>query len=88
MLEAFRNNTNCAKDQHKASSHVGTRKNVLEENMTRPEKVKKMSQKQPKLKGIIHAFEVSRGLIFERNGMPLRDMVCHWKGVMWHGTNI
>ena len=47
-----------------------------------------MSQKQPKLKVIIHAFRLFRDLSSERHGMPPRDMGVHLKGVMWLGTNI
>ena len=47
-----------------------------------------MSQKQPKLKVIIHAFGLSRGPSTEHHGMPPRNMSCHWKGVMWLGTNM
>ena len=65
------------------TSHVDTPGNASGENMTRPGKVQKMSQKQPKLKVIIHAFGISRGARTERHGMPLTDMGGHWKGVMW-----
>ena len=49
---------------------------------------KKMSQKQPKLKVIIHAFRFSWGPSSKRHGMPRRRMGGHWKGVMWLGTNM
>ena len=47
-----------------------------------------MSQKQPKLKVIIHAFGLSRGPNSERHEIPPRDMVGHWKGVMWVGATM
>ena len=47
-----------------------------------------MSQKQPKLKVIIHGFGHSPGPSSERHAMPPRDMGEHWKGVsMWFGMN-
>ena len=46
--EAFQGNENYAKHPRNVRSHVGTPKNVLGENMTKPGIVKKMSQKQPK----------------------------------------
>ena len=36
-----------------------------------------MSQKQPKLKVILHAFGLSRGPSSERQGIPPMDMVGH-----------
>ena len=48
----------------------------------------KISQKQPKLKVIIHAFGLSRGPSSESHGIPHRDMGGHWKWVMWIGTNM
>ena len=69
-------------------SHVSTHRNVLEENMTRLGEFKKMSQKQPKLKVIIHDFGLSRGPSFEHHGMPPRDMGGRCKGVMLLETNI
>ena len=53
-----------------------------------PAEVKKMSQKQPKLKIIIHAFGFSRGPSSEHHRMPPRGMRGHCKGVMWLGTNM
>ena len=51
-------------------------------------RIPKMSQKQSKLKVIIHVFGLSRGPSFERHGMNPRDMVGHWKRVMWLVTNM
>ena len=78
-LNAFQSNTNVAKDPHNVTSHFGTRSNISGENMTRPGEGKKMSQKQPKLKLIIHAFGLSLGLSSERHRIPLRDIVGHWE---------
>ena len=50
--------------------------------------ITKMSQKQPKLKVIIHAFGLSWGPSSEHHGKPPRDMWGHWKEVMWLGTNM
>ena len=48
----------------------------------------KLSQKQPKLKVIRHAFGLSLGLSSKRHGMSPRDMGSHQKGVMRLGTNM
>ena len=47
-----------------------------------------MSQKQSKLKVIIHAFKLSRGPSYGRREMPPRDMGGHWNGVMCLGKNM
>ena len=87
-LEALRGNTNGAKHTCNVTSHVGTPRNVSGENMTRLGEFKKMSQKHPKLKVIIHDFGFSPDPRFERHGMPPRDIGGRWKGVMWLGRNI
>ena len=55
-LEGFRGNANGAKHTRHVTSHVSTPMNVLGENMSRLGEVNKMSQKQPKLRVIIHTF--------------------------------
>ena len=100
--EDFRVNENDATYPRNVTSHVGTPRNVSEGNMIRPEKVQKyfgrkydqaregpkMTQKQSKLKVIIHVLGLSRGPSSERHGMHPRDMGGHWKEVMWLGTNM
>ena len=66
------------------TSHFGFPRNVSGENMASPLEV----QKQPKLKVIIHDFEISRGPRFECHRMPPRDMAGHCKGIMLLGTNM
>ena len=48
----------------------------------------KMFKEQPKLKVIIHAFRLSRSPSSEPHEITTRNMVGHWKEVMWLGTNI
>ena len=74
--KAFRGNANCTKHPRNDTSHVGFSRSVSRENMTRPGEVKKMSQKQPKSKIIIHAFGLSRS---EGHKMTPRGMEDHWK---------
>ena len=64
-LETFQGNTNDAKHPRYVTKYGQSRRNP------------KMSQKQPKLKVIIHAFGVSLGLSYGRHEMPLRDMGVH-----------
>ena len=45
---------------------------MIRRKYDQPQKSKKMSLKQPKLKVIIHVFGLSRGPSSERNGMPPR----------------
>ena len=81
--EAFRCNANSAKHPYNVTSHVVFPRKVSGENMIRSgEASPKMSQKLPKLKVIIHAFELSRGLSSERHGMLPRGMGGHWKRLM------
>ena len=87
-LKAFLGTTNCVKYPRNVTSYFSFPRNISKENMDRPGEVQKMSQKQPKLKVIIHAFGLSQGPSFECRDMPLRDMGGHWKGVMWLGTNM
>ena len=47
-----------------------------------------MSQKHLKLIIILHTFGISRVTNFERNGIPSRVMVGHWKGFKWLLMNI
>ena len=47
-----------------------------------------MSQKQSKLKVIIHVFGFSRGSSSKRHAMPPMDMGGHLERDMWLGTNM
>ena len=85
--EAFLGKTNGTNVLRNIISHVGFLRNFSGENMPRSG-TPKMTQIQPKLKVIIHAFGLSRGSSSECHGMPPRDMGGNWKGVMWLGTNI
>ena len=87
VFRGFLSNANFAKDPCNVTSQIDTPRNVSRENTTTPRDFSKMSQKQPKLKVIIHTFGLSRGRSFERHGMPPRAMGAHWKGVIWLGTN-
>ena len=59
------------------TSHVGTPKKVLGKKHNRDRISEKNPTKQPKLKIIIHAFGLSRGMGSRRNVMPPRDMEGH-----------
>ena len=87
-LEAFRCNTNGVKHPRNITSHVHLSRNFSGEKYDQARENPKMSQKQPTLKVIIHAFGFSRGPSSERYGISLRDMIRHRKGVMWLGTNM
>ena len=86
--ESFRGNLNGAKHPRNIISHVSFPRSFLGENMTRPGEVKKISQKQPKLKVIIHTFGLSRGSSFKCHGMSPKAIGGCWKRGMWLGTNI
>ena len=86
--KTFQGNANSVKHPHNVTSHVGTHRNVLGENMFRPEEIKKCSKNIQKSKVIIHALGLSQGSSSDRHGMAPRAMGGHWKGVMWFGTNM
>ena len=78
--------------QHKwcqaLGQHYKSRQPVKVQKCDQARKSPKMSQKQPKLKVIIHLFWLSRGPSYGCQGMSPSNMGGHWKGVMWLGTNM
>ena len=87
QLDAFRCNTNGVKHPCNVTSHVGLRKNVLEEIMIIPEKIQKYPKNSHDWR-LVHAFGLSRSPSSKRHGIPSSVMGGHWRGVMWFGTNI
>ena len=85
--EAFRENANGVKHPCNVTSHVGTPKNVLGENMAWSGEVQKCRKNNPNWR-LIHAFGLSGGPSSERHGMPPRDIGGHWKAVTWLGMNM
>ena len=86
FLQAFRGKENGAKHPHDVITHVGTPKNVSWEIYDRSRRSPKMSQKQPKLKVIIHALGLYQDPIFGRHGMPPRgyEMSLEMSHVIWN----
>ena len=87
-LEAFRGKANGFNPPRNITSHIGTPNNVSGEKNDEGRRSPNMSQKQPKLKVIIHAFGLSRDPRSGCHGIPPWDMRDHWKGVIWLGLNI
>ena len=84
-FETFRCNTNGAKHPRNVTSYVGLPRNVSERpGLEKSKNVPKIA----KVEGHNTCFRTFPGSDSELYRMPPRDMVGHWKRVMWLGTKM